>query len=55
MRAIIMFIIGFLLVTFGVTMIFKEWTAFILVFKAVIGPLLAVLGLVILFAATLKT
>jgi len=53
-RKVIVFIAGFILTTLGITVILQQWEAVVLVFKAFIGPLLAVTGLVILFASTLK-
>jgi hypothetical protein len=53
-RKVIVFIVGFILTTFGITVVFQQWESVVLVFKAFIGPFLAVVGLVILFAATLK-
>jgi hypothetical protein len=47
------FIAGFILTTLGITLVFQQWEAVVLVFKAFIGPFLAVLGLVILFASSL--
>ena len=48
------FIAGFVLTTLGITLVLQQWEAVVLVFKAFIGPILAVTGLVILFASTLK-
>jgi len=48
------FIGGFLLTTLGITLVLQQWGAVVLVFKAFIGAILAVTGLVILFASTLK-
>ncbi len=50
----ITFIVGFLVTTLGITLVLQQWDPIVLVFKAFIGPILAVLGLVILFASTLK-
>ena len=50
----IIFIVGFIVTTLGITLVLQQWEAVVLVFKAFIGPLLAVTGLVILFASTLK-
>jgi len=52
-RKAIIFIIGFVLTTLGITIVLQQWEAVVLVFKAFIGPLLAVSGLVILFASSL--
>jgi len=48
------FIAGFILTTLGITLVLQQWESVVLVFKAFIGPLLAVTGLVILFSSTLK-
>jgi len=52
-RKAIIFIIGFILTTLGITIVLQQWESVVLVFKAFIGPLLAVSGLVILFASSL--
>ena len=52
--AIILFILGFIITTLGITLVLQQWQAVVLVFKAFIGALLAVTGLVILFASSLK-
>jgi hypothetical protein len=52
-RKITTFILGFVLTALGVTLVLQQWNAIVLVFKAFIGPCLAVAGLVILFASTL--
>lgn len=49
-----MFITGFCLVIFGITLVLQQWEAIVIAFKALVGPLLAVAGLVILFASTLQ-
>jgi hypothetical protein len=49
------FIAGFILTALGITLVFQQWDAVVLVFKAFIGPILAVTGLVVLFASTLKS
>ena len=51
---LIVFMAGFVLTTLGITLVFQQWEAVVLVFKAVIGMILAVAGLVILFSSTLK-
>ena len=48
------FIAGFALTTLGITVVLQQWEAVVLVFKAFIGVILALAGLVILFSATLK-
>jgi len=51
---LIIFGLGFILTVLGITITLQEWVNLVLVFKAIIGPLIAVIGLVILFASTLK-
>jgi hypothetical protein len=53
-RKALAFIAGFALTILGITLVLQQWEAVVLVFKAFIGPLLAVAGIVILFASTLK-
>ncbi len=53
-RRAIIFTAGFILTTLGITLVLQQWEAVVLVFKAFIGAILAVTGLVILFASTLK-
>jgi uncharacterized membrane protein YidH (DUF202 family) len=53
-RKAIIFIAGFVLTTLGITVVLQQWESVVLVFKAFIGAFLAVIGLVILFSATLK-
>ncbi len=52
-RKAIIFIAGFALTTLGITLVVQQWEAVVLVFKAFIGAILAVAGLVILFASSL--
>jgi hypothetical protein len=47
------FIAGFILTILGITLVLQQWEAVVLVFKAFIGPILAVAGLVVLFASSL--
>jgi hypothetical protein len=54
-RKIVIFLAGFALTTLGITLVLQQWEAVVLVFKAFIGPILAVTGLVILFSSTLKS
>jgi hypothetical protein len=50
----IVFTAGFVLTTLGITLTLQQWESVVMVFKAFIGPFLAVIGLVILFSSTLK-
>ena len=52
-RKAIIFIAGFILTTLGITLVLQQWQAVVLVFKAFIGPVLALAGLVILFSSSL--
>jgi len=53
-RKATVFMTGFLLTILGITLVLQQWDAVVMVFKAFIGPVLAVAGLVVLFASTLK-
>ena len=53
-RKTVLFIAGFILTTLGITVVLQQWEAVVLVFKAFIGAFLAVTGLVLLFASSLK-
>ena len=54
MTKYILFIFGFLLVIFGITLVLREWACVVTVFKGVIGGALAVAGLVVMFAVSIK-
>ncbi len=45
---------GLVLVTFGVTLVLRDWACVVTVFKGVIGGGLAVAGLVVMFAMSIK-
>jgi hypothetical protein len=47
----VLFAVGFSVVIVGITLTIRDWTLLEMVFRGVIGPLLAVLGLVILTVA----
>lgn len=53
-RKVMMWVVGFGLTILGVALVLRQWEAVVLVFKGVFGAILAVVGLVILFAATIK-
>jgi len=55
LRKVIIFIAGFMVTILGITLSLQQWESIVVVFKAFVGPLLAVTGLVILFASTLKS
>ena len=44
----VLFIIGFALVIAGITLTLRDWFFLVMVFRGVIGPLMAVIGLVVL-------
>ncbi len=50
-KRILLFVVGALLVVAGITITIKEWLLIKLIFRGVIGPLMAVIGLVVLTAA----
>ncbi len=50
-KKIMLFVVGALLVIGGITLTLKDWTYIRIVFSGVIGPLLAVIGLVVLTIA----
>ena len=53
-QRLMMWVMGLILTTVGITLVFQQWDAVVVVFKALIGPLTAVAGLVLLFAASLN-
>ena len=50
-KKIIFYAVGFLLVVGGIALSIKDWFFIEMVFRGVIGPLLAVIGLVLLTMA----
>ena len=54
MSKVVIFMLGFGLTAFGISLVLTQWASVVILFKGVAGPLLAVAGLVVLFAATLK-
>jgi len=50
-KKIILFAIGGVLVIGGITLTLKDWVYIQMVFRGVIGPLLAVIGMVVLVVA----
>lgn len=54
MNKIFLFIAGFILVILGMTLVLHNWDAALLVFKGVVPSALAVAGLVLMFAASIK-
>ena len=54
MKKIIFIALGLLLVIGGITLTFRDWVFIQMVFRGFIGPLLAVIGLVVLTIAGSK-
>jgi len=52
-RKVMTFIAGLGLTALGVSLILQQWQAVVVLFKGAMGVLLAVTGLVILFASSL--
>lgn len=48
-------IVGVMLLLAGITLVLREWGSLVIVFKGVIGGLLAVIGLFMLFLASGKS
>ncbi len=51
MKKGIFYFVGFLLVVVGIALAIKDWFFIQMVFRGIIGPLLAVVGLVVLTIA----
>ena len=49
-----MFVIGFLLVIAGLVLVFRNWAVLVAMFKGAAGVLIALIGVVIMFAASPK-
>lgn len=54
MKNIVLFLGGFLLVIFGMALVFRHWGSIVIVWQGVMPPAIAVAGLVMMFAASLK-
>ncbi|MEI6438516.1 MAG: hypothetical protein WCO69_07195 [Candidatus Omnitrophota bacterium] len=54
MKKVVFILIGLILVIGGITLTFRDWVFIQMVFRGVIGPLLAVIGLVVLTVAGSK-
>jgi hypothetical protein len=48
MKKLLLFLLGFILVIAGIALVLREWPAVVVVFKGVIGAILAIVGLVVL-------
>ena len=51
----ILSIAGIVLLLVGVTLVLREWASLVIVFKGVVGGLLAVVGIFMLFLASGKS
>ena len=54
MNKIVLFIIGFGITIIGMTLVLHNWSEVYIVFEGIMSPVVAVAGLVLMFAATLK-
>ncbi len=54
MGKILLFIGGFIVVVLGMTLVLRNWNSVVIVFQGVLPAGLAVAGLVMMFAATIK-
>ena len=55
MNKIFIFILGFILVICGMTLVLRHWNAATVVFYGIVPAAVAVAGLVMMFVATIKT
>lgn len=49
-----LFLIGFVVAAIGIALVLRFWSATVIVFQGVMPAAIAVLGLVLMFAASLK-
>ena len=54
MKKPILFVAGFVLVILGMALLLRHWQAAVMVFEGVVPAAIAVFGLVLMFAASLK-
>ncbi len=54
MNKTVLFIVGFLVVIVGVALVLRYWDDTVIVFRGTVPAAIAVLGLVLMFAASLK-
>ena len=47
-KKVLLFTLGFALVIIGITLTLRDWLFLVMLFRGVIGPLLAIAGLVVL-------
>ncbi len=50
----ILFVTGFAVLILGMTLVLHNWDALTIVFQGLLPPIIAVAGLVLMFAATIK-
>ena len=53
-KRISMFVLGFIVMIVGMALVMRQWSSVVIVFQGIGAPLLAVGGLVLLFASTLN-
>ena len=54
MNKILFFVFGFILVVVGIALVLRNWSAVVTVFEGVLPAAIAVGGLVVMFAASIK-
>gem|GEM_PF-3487939 len=54
MGKVILFAVGFALVVLGIALVLRNWDAAVIVFKGVMPVAIAVAGLVVMFAASIR-
>ncbi len=47
-------VLGFLLIIFGIAITLRYWYEFVFVFRVLVGPVIAVIGLVMMFRASMN-
>ena len=55
LKNVVLGFLGIVFVLLGVTLVLREWNNLIIVFKGIVGPTLAVVGLFMLFLASGKS
>ncbi|NTV29516.1 MAG: hypothetical protein HGA80_05490 [Candidatus Omnitrophica bacterium] len=50
-KRMVLYLVGAVLIVMGITFTIKDWLFIKMVFRGVVGPLMAVVGLVVLTAA----
>ena len=54
MNKTVLFIVGFVVAILGMILVLRNWDAAVIVFRGTVPSAVAVLGLVLMFAASLK-